>query len=279
MQTLGGRQFWGDVAHFRGWRIQRNVFTGHYRLLDGGDRRHASGSLELCQAALEQVRRQAAPPHVVRGVLLVHGILRSSKSLSRLGKHLSEAGWPVVPFDYPSSQISVLEAAEYLHSVVRSLDEYAELNFVCHSLGGLVLRAWSAAHDDSRVKRAVLLGTPNRGAEMADLLRKNFLFRAVFGPAGQELVTDPQGLIPQLPPPKCEFGIIAGARGTPDGWNPLIPGDDDGTVSVDSTRLDGAADFLTVRALHLGLLYSEEVARQVVAFLESGRFAIAPSPG
>ena len=29
-KTLGGRQFWGDVHHFQGWRIQQNVFTKHF---------------------------------------------------------------------------------------------------------------------------------------------------------------------------------------------------------------------------------------------------------
>jgi hypothetical protein len=56
MQTLGGRQFWGDVQFFRGWRIQRNIFTGHYRLLDEHDFRHAWGTLDECRAKLEQVR-------------------------------------------------------------------------------------------------------------------------------------------------------------------------------------------------------------------------------
>ncbi|HEX6986064.1 MAG TPA: hypothetical protein VF170_11850, partial [Planctomycetaceae bacterium] len=31
MPTLGGRIFWGDVLHFRGWRVQENVVTGHFR--------------------------------------------------------------------------------------------------------------------------------------------------------------------------------------------------------------------------------------------------------
>ena len=34
MKTLGGRQLWGDVAVFHDWRIQKNILTGHYRLLD-----------------------------------------------------------------------------------------------------------------------------------------------------------------------------------------------------------------------------------------------------
>jgi pimeloyl-ACP methyl ester carboxylesterase len=212
-----------------------------------------------------------------RSVVLIHGILRSSKSMADIAQRLQTAGWGAVPFDYPSSQISIPEAADYLHSVISRLDDAEELNFVCHSMGGLVLRAWSADHADNRVKRAVLIGTPNRGAELADMLRKNLLFRAVFGPSGQQLGTHADGVIPTLPPPRCEFAVIAGARGTPDGWNPLIPGDDDGTVSVESTRLEGAADFATVRALHSNLLHRAAVAEMCANFLQSGRLQPPPS--
>ncbi len=55
--TLGGRQFWGDVFYFRGYRIQKNVFTGHFRLLDPRDNRQAWGTREQCQLALEEIRK------------------------------------------------------------------------------------------------------------------------------------------------------------------------------------------------------------------------------
>ena len=58
-----------------------------------------------------------------------------------------------------------------------------------------------------------MLGVPNQGAEMADLLRENYAFRLVFGPAGQQLVTHEAGLIRSLPSPDFEFAIIAGGRG------------------------------------------------------------------
>jgi pimeloyl-ACP methyl ester carboxylesterase len=280
MQTLGGRQFWGDVQFFRGWRIQRNVFTGHYRLLDQHDFRHAWGSWGDCRRSLDAIRQeQKSEPASRRGVILVHGILRSSKSCATLAGHLRGCGWEAFPFDYPSTQESIRDAAEYLHSVIERLDEIDELHFVGHSLGGLVIRAWFAAHDDPRVQRTVMLGTPNHGAELADMLRKNLLFRAVFGPAGQQLVTDAGGLIPQLPAPRGEFAVIAGARGTPDGWNPLISGDDDGTVSVESTQLTGMSDFATVRTLHTNLLASTEVAVMVERFLSTGRLASPEAQG
>ena len=49
-QTLGGMQFWADEVVFHDWRIQRNVITQHYRLLDGDDVRIKSGTHASCQA-------------------------------------------------------------------------------------------------------------------------------------------------------------------------------------------------------------------------------------
>lgn len=106
---------------------------------------------------------------------------------------------------------------------------------------------------------------------MADLVHQNFLVRTAAGPGGRQLVTHPDGLIPSLPAPKCEFAIIAGARNNPAGWNPFIPGDDDGTVTVESTRLTGAADFSTIQTTHTSLLRNAEALDQTLRFLNEGR--------
>src|SRR5690349_19119287 len=55
--TLGGRQFWADELFFHEWHIQRNSLTGHCRLLDGANMRHAWGSFEQCSAKLEQIKK------------------------------------------------------------------------------------------------------------------------------------------------------------------------------------------------------------------------------
>ena len=278
MKTLGGGQFWGDVVFFHGWHIQQNVFTKHYRLLDERDNRHASGTLEVCQTKLKQIREeQKLPPMKGRGVVLIHGILRSSKCMSSMAETLEQAGFQTFRFDYPSTQVSIPEAAEYLHQTIESLEGIEELYIVAHSMGGLVTRAYFAEHHDPRFRRVVMVGTPNHGAELADLVYKNFLVRTAAGPGGQQLVTDREGLIPSLPAPKCEFAIIAGARNNPAGWNPFIPGDDDGTVTVESTRLVGATDFSTVRSPHTSLLRNREAIHQTLRFLNEGRL-IADRP-
>jgi len=54
MPTLGGAQGWADRRWRAGWRMQENVLTGHHRLRDGRNMRHASGSLALCESRLDQ---------------------------------------------------------------------------------------------------------------------------------------------------------------------------------------------------------------------------------
>jgi len=271
MKTLGGWQFWADLRFFRGWRVQRNAFTGHFRLLDPCNCRRAFGSLETCLAKLAEIQqsRQLASMSG-KAVIVIHGILRSSRTFTVMRPALEHAGYTVVEFEYPSTRIGIAEAANNLNQVIESLEGIAEISFVVHSMGGLVARAWLKQHADSRVKRMVMLGVPNRGAQMADLLRKSYAFRLLFGPAGQQLVTDPNGLIPTLPIPNCEFAIIAGARGHSAGFNPLISGDDDVLVTVASAWLPGATDSMTVRSFHRFIPANASVIDATVRFLETG---------
>jgi hypothetical protein len=64
--------------------------------------------------------------------------------------------------------------------------------------------------------------------------------------------------------------VIAGGKGTAAGYNPWIAGDDDGTVAVSSTRLPGAADFMTVPTLHSFLMTDEAVIAATGRFLRTG---------
>lgn len=272
MPTLGGRLFWGDVIHFRGWRIQENVLTKHFRLLDPQDRRHCSGTLDDCAAKLDEIKKdRGLEPLSGTAVVFVHGMGRSSKSWPALAKRVEEAGHLVVAFDYPSTRCSIAESADYLAEVIGSLDGIERIDIVAHSMGGLVSRAYLANHRDPRLHRLVMLGVPNLGAEMADKVVAIPLYQWVCGPGGCELVTDPNGLIASLPTPDFEFAIVAGGKGTLGGYNPLIPGDDDGTVTVASTRLPGAADFILVEgALHSFMMFDDRIVDATMRFLETG---------
>ena len=154
-KTMGGQYFWADELVYFGWRIQRNTFTGHCRLLDEEQRRHIYGTFAQCRAKLEEI---------------------------------------------------------------------------------------------------------------------NPAFIAAFGMAGQQLGKRWAELKPTLATPACEFGIIAGGRGDDHGYNPLLTGDNDGIVTVASTRLTGARDFLLVNELHFFLLRSSTVQKPTLEFLRHGYF-------
>ena len=272
-KTLGGRQFWGDVLFFHGWRIQKHVATDHYRLLDEEDFRHASGTYEQCVARLDQIKAEhELPPMSGKAVIALHGIGRSSKSFIRMAARLRKEGYTVFAVDYPSTRIPIPESADYLNRVIMSLEGIEEISFVVHSMGGLVVRSYLSKYNDPRLHRMVMLGTPNLGAHLADRVSTLAFYKMIYGPAGQQLLSNPEGFIAGLPTPTFEFGILSGARGSINGFNPLIPGDDDGTVNVKSTRLPGAADFVTVRVVHAYLTKHEEVIENVVRFLNTGAF-------
>jgi len=248
------------------------VLTGHYRLLDGDDYRHASGTREQCQKRLDEIKKRLKlPPMSGKSVILLHGIFRSSKSFQKLHSRLESEGYHVFSVDYPSTRLEIPGAADYLHHVIESLEGVDEINLVVHSMGGLVVRSYLAKHQDPRIRRMVMMGVPNLGARMADHLRSNLLFRALYGPAGDQLGTEKEGLITSLPTPDFEFAVIAGSRGTLKGFNPIISGDDDGTVSVASTRLPGASDFLMVRCLHSFIINNDDAIEATVRFVEQGR--------
>ena len=275
-KTMGGHQFWGDLKFLHGYRIQQNVLTKHHRLLDPNDVRKTWGTFAECDRVLADIAAQKGlSPMKGKAVILIHGIIRSSKSFHKMGNALREDGYLVVGFDYPSTRMKLEESVKFLKSTIDSLEGVDQIDLVCHSMGGLLVRTYfqvAKEESDPRIHRLIMMGTPNQGAEMADLLKKNLAFQWVMGPAGQQLIKAKNGKIASLPTPLCEFGIVAGARGTENGWNPIIPGDDDGTVSIQSAQLSGARDFMTVNSLHSFVTEDAKGIEGVRRFLKHGHF-------
>jgi hypothetical protein len=52
----------------------------------------------------------------------------------------------------------------------------------------------------------------------------------------------------------------------------IIPGVDDGKVSVERAKVAGMSDFIVVAHSHPFIMKSEEVIAQILAFLSGGQF-------
>ncbi len=268
--TAGGRQFWADEFVSCGWRIQRHVGTGHHRLLDPGNVRRAWGDYAGCRVVYEKERvARRLTPRSRRLVVLAHGLLRSRASFRPLREELALSGFEVIDFGYPSTRASIEEHAAQLGRVLDRTSGVDSVSFVTHSLGGLVVRHLLARPDSWRerlkVDRFVMIAPPNRGSRLAERLEHSFLFNLVTGRAGGQLT---RAAVAKIPLPSCSFGVIAGSGGL----NPLLPGDDDWVVTVDTTRLAGSDDFLQVRHGHTKILQRRAVIRATLSFLRFGRF-------
>lgn len=285
LPTFGGKQIWGDVFLYAGYRIQQNVLTRHHRLLAPNDARLASGSWDHCHTTFRRLREsldlRPASDHLV---LLLHGIFRSKDSFGPMTRALRAAGYEAHGVNYPSTRQSLEDHADQVEVLLERLEDVRTVSFVTHSMGGIVARIVLSRKDRPwrrriRVNRLLMIATPNRGAEIATRLDDLAAFRAFAGPSLNQL--RPRNAA-QLPTPDVPFAIIAGGRGDPRGFNPLLPGDDDMTVTVEETRLEGAEDFLVVKnAVHTVIMVHPEVVRAAVRYLATGRLRDPdePEPG
>lgn len=281
-RTLGGVQFWGDELFFHQWHIQRNALTGHCRLLDPDNRRHAWGSFEQCQSRLDEIKSQRElPPMEGRAVILLHGLGGWHGSMKTLADYLEERGnYTVFNMSYPSTRGEIGEHARALASVVEHLEGIEEINFVGHSLGNLVIRHYlrdqtdapAGRAPDPRIKRIVMLAPPNHGSERAEKWSDNEMVLTVLGRAAQQLGSAWSTIESKLATPECDFGVVAGGRGDERGYSSRLVGDDDGTINVATTRLAGARDFVVVPVWHSFMMFHPTVLEYTHRFLEKGYF-------
>jgi len=228
-------------------------------------------------ASLPTVPAAARNEHVV----LLHGIWRTSKSMNKLEAYLSSQGFDVININYPSRRYPI-EALT--RQVGDQIDRYRErvngkVHFVTHSMGGVILRAYLKDNDIPDLGRVVMLAPPNQGCELVDQMGGTFHYRVIFGPAGQQLGTEPDSVPNALGPVDFELGVIAGNKTVNPILSSWLPGADDGRVTVERTKVEGMDDFLVVPRSHVFIMKGREVMEQVIHFLDHGRFDRSDTEG
>ena len=213
---------------------------------------------------------ESAAGHVV----YVHGLWMPGQESVILRRRLAhEFELTLHSFPYSAVFASMSAITQKLQEFVRELDA-AEVHFVGHSLGGLVIHRLLERFPEQPPGRAVFLATPavaSRAAEHA----------ARFAPVAHLMG---QSVAQELLHP-CErhwthtrqLGIIAGSQAR--GVGHLLAAfeeENDGTIAVSETRMPGATDHIVLPVSHLAMLLSARVAHETGLFLRQGRFSRDP---
>src|ERR1700738_4577489 len=212
------------------------------------------------------------------GVVLLHGISRTSRSFRRMQTTAEAAGFATLNVGYDSRHKPLQALAEDIHPAIERFVDRTAGSVLCvgHSMGGLLARVYVGRYRPKRLGRVVMLGTPNGGSEIADHLKDFLPYRAWFGPAGQQLGTIRDaalGVI--LPPIDYPVGIIAGNRSVYPISSVFLPKPHDGRVSVENTKLEGMIDHIVIAASHPWLPRNALAIEPAIAFLRGGRFSKA----
>ncbi len=193
--------------------------------------------------------------------------------MSKLGHALAEQGFTVVNRGYQSRKYTIeILAIQAIGAALTQCPLESKVNFVAHSLGGVLVRQYLSDHTIERLDHVVMLGPPNKGSEVVDKLRNFPGFHFINGDAGMQLGTGELSVPNRLGKANFDVGIIAGTRSINWILSFLIPGSDDGKVSVARTRLEGMNDHIEMPVTHPFMMKNDKVIAQVIHYLKYGKF-------
>lgn len=99
-------------------------------------------------------------------VILLHGLCRTSHSMVKMERVLTNAGYQVKNVSYPSHTASIQPLADdAIGKAVTDCqqDGAVKIHFVTHSLGGILVRSYLARHSVPSLGRVVMLVTSETG--------------------------------------------------------------------------------------------------------------------
>ncbi len=192
--------------------------------------------------------------------------------MTKMQNALVEDGYRVINIGYPSNKKSLDELSNI---VAADISEHVapgdKVNFVTHSLGGIVVRSMLKKSPPWDTQKVVMLAPPNQGIEIIERLFKLKL-AWLLGPVSNDLVREAMQKSPPTLPKNVELGVI---MGTDSGWwtfNQILADQNDGLVTVKEGKMQGMKDFKTIHNNHTFIMLDNDVIIAIRHFLKTGSF-------
>ena len=282
--TLGGKQFWTDeLVHGSLADPDEMCCRVISDCLTPDNKRRAWGTWEHCQDQWKTSgRANTIPPLKPKVVLVLHGLGRTRSSMADLVEYLTKHGtYEVLNIAYASTRVPLSEDAKSLarwsaawRAWKRStLSPTAWATWWCAiscTISWWPRAGWAIDPAHPPVRHA---GPAEQrrcaGRDGSSTIRS---FASCSARAASSSRSNGNELREHLATPPCPFGIIAGGAADGSGRNPMLEGDDDMVVTVEETRLPGAADFVIVPAVHTFIMDDPRVQEYTLRFLQHGYF-------
>ena len=191
-------------------------------------------------------------------VVLIHGLAAHRILFWPLGWKLRKSGFRTHSFGYRSWFWSIETHAARFEQYLLKHDcdpEIKNIHIVAHSMGAIVTRQALLNSQLQKLRRVVMLASPNRGSPMARFLAYVIPFCKTL----RQISNEPGSFVNQLPEPTgVEIGIVAAK------YDRVIP--------EPNSHLENESDHVSIFSGHNGLLVRPAAARQVDQFLKTGRF-------
>ena len=206
-------------------------------------------------------------------VVCVHGLWLSGFAVRFWRTHLELAGYKAYAFSYPSVRSRLAHNRAALLRFVESLPE-ERIHFAGHSLGAVTIASMLDEHNwrlpGKTLGRIVLAGPPFQGTHAGKTLVDKGYGDVLAGKPLQDWLSGHRPSVPK----GVELGVIAGSSNLGLG-RVIAPGlskPNDGTVTVEETRVTGAREHIVLPVGHTGLLMSSRVVKHMVHFFDNGSF-------
>lgn len=196
-------------------------------------------------------------------IVLIHGLMRTSLSMKPLKSYLEQYGYQVYSYSYPSTRYTIKQHGIYLQQFIDELIEQntgKKINFITHSLGGLIAREAISRLKPTQLKQVgclIMLAPPNQGSKLAKLSTTWLPFFTLPIKPLAELSSVQSSYVHRVPIPKIKIAIIAGKY--------------DAKVPPEYARLEGQMEPVITNTTHMFIMNNTKTRELIMSFLKNGR--------
>jgi triacylglycerol esterase/lipase EstA (alpha/beta hydrolase family) len=202
--------------------------------------------------------------------ILVHGFLQTKSDMRFLSDGLQSAGFNTMVASLPTTICSVKTCATLLNAdISEKIREYGKVNFVGHSMGGLIIRKYIQEYNPDNIGRCIFIATPHLGSEIADAA-SNIPFVNALMKSLEDLKSSKTNKY-LLNKERIEIGLIVGKHNNIIG-ELFLTGSGDCMVEITSALSEDAKEIRQLEYTHYRIHHSTKAVELVKTFILTGSF-------